>query len=165
MMILAFAAVLLGAAALMEWVAWATHKYVMHGFLWSLHRDHHIKDPGFFEKNDAFFLIFALPGSGCIIGGTTQGIWYLTAIGFGITLYGIIYFLVHEVFIHRRFNWFKNTNNAYFRAVLKAHKMHHKHLSRHEGENFGLLLFPLRYLREELGRKNRQKQKLKTGAA
>ena len=29
----------------MEFVAWFSHKYIMHGFLWSLHKDHHIKDP------------------------------------------------------------------------------------------------------------------------
>ena len=47
----------------MELVAWFTHKYVMHGFLWKLHKDHHDhsnKTP--FEKNDYFFLIFAIPG-------------------------------------------------------------------------------------------------------
>ena len=26
---------------LMEGVAWAAHKYIMHGFLWHLHEDHH----------------------------------------------------------------------------------------------------------------------------
>ena len=47
----------------MEFMAWFTHKYVMHGFLWNLHRDHHHRDNvGFFEKNDYFFLIFAIPG-------------------------------------------------------------------------------------------------------
>ncbi len=46
----------------MEFVAWFTHKYIMHGFLWVLHEDHHKKDhSSFFEKNDAFFLIFAGP--------------------------------------------------------------------------------------------------------
>ena len=29
----------------MEFVAWATHKYVMHGFLWYLHEDHHVPSP------------------------------------------------------------------------------------------------------------------------
>ncbi len=46
---------------MMEAVTWLTHKFVMHGFLWYLHEDHHQKQPGFFEKNDAFFVIFAIP--------------------------------------------------------------------------------------------------------
>ena len=44
----------------MEGVAWAAHKYLMHGAMWYFHRDHHQHEPGFFEKNDAFFLIFAI---------------------------------------------------------------------------------------------------------
>ncbi|MGI8581092.1 MAG: hypothetical protein ACR2KX_02800 [Chitinophagaceae bacterium] len=47
----------------MEVVAWITHKFVMHGLLWRWHKDHHKKEAsGFFEHNDFFFLIFALPG-------------------------------------------------------------------------------------------------------
>ena len=30
--------------SMMEFMAWFTHKYVMHGFLWKLHADHHKKD-------------------------------------------------------------------------------------------------------------------------
>jgi beta-carotene 3-hydroxylase len=54
--------VTLAAFVAMEAVAWFTHKYIMHGLLWKLHKDHHKKDSyGFFERNDFFFLIFALP--------------------------------------------------------------------------------------------------------
>ena len=28
----------------MEFVAWFAHKYIMHGFLWFLHKDHHQVD-------------------------------------------------------------------------------------------------------------------------
>ena len=54
----------------MEGVAWITHKYIMHGLLWSLHKDHHRREyEGFFEKNDFFFLFFAVPGIICLIAG------------------------------------------------------------------------------------------------
>jgi len=56
----------------MEGITWLTHKYVMHGFLWYLHEDHHKSGKHFFEKNDAFFFIFAIPGWLCIMLGTTQ---------------------------------------------------------------------------------------------
>jgi len=36
--------IVLGAFLFMEFVAWFTHKYVMHGFLWVLHKDHHHRD-------------------------------------------------------------------------------------------------------------------------
>ena len=40
----------------MEVITWCTHKFVMHGFLWYLHKDHHQpKYQNVFEKNDVFF--------------------------------------------------------------------------------------------------------------
>lgn len=142
----------------MEWVAWATHKYVMHGFLWSLHRDHHVKKPGFFEKNDAFFLIFAIPSWLCIMLGMMYHSAASVSIGVGIALYGLAYFTVHEVFIHRRFNWFKNTNNLYLAAVLRAHKMHHKHLGKNPGESFGMLIIHPKYIRQEIAARQKKKK-------
>lgn len=133
----------------MEFVAWAAHKYVMHGFLWSVHRDHHVKTPGFFEKNDLFFLIFAIPSwLGIMLGMIYHQDWAVS-VGFGIAAYGLAYFAVHEVYIHRRFSWWKKTDNFYFRAVLRAHKMHHKHLGKEDGESFGMLLIHPRYWKAE----------------
>ena len=136
----------------MEGVAWCTHKYVMHGLLWNLHEDHHKKNPSsFFEKNDYFFLIFALPGMSALgIGTFYAPLHGLMFIGIGITLYGFAYFLIHDIFIHQRFKWLRNSNNAYFRAIRKAHKMHHKHLEKEDGEGFGMLWVPLKYYKEAL---------------
>ena len=61
MQVVQYLAVLLVTFFVMEGITWCTHKYVMHGFLWYLHKDHHQVEPGFFEKNDAFFVIFAVP--------------------------------------------------------------------------------------------------------
>jgi len=92
----------------MEGVAWLAHKYLMHGAMWYFHEDHHSNGPGFFEKNDAFFLIFAIPSAYCFISGSLAGDFRFW-IGAGIALYGLAYFLVHDVFIHQRFSWFKRT--------------------------------------------------------
>src|SRR5450755_4116266 len=100
----------------MEAITWLTHKYIMHGFLWYLHEDHHQPKLGFFEKNDAFFIIFAIPSFLCILIGTTGKIYWLQAIGFGIMAYGFAYFLVHDVIIHQRFKWFSRSGNSYVRA-------------------------------------------------
>ena len=138
----------------MEGVAWFTHKYVMHGLLWNLHEDHHQPVQGHrFEKNDSFFVIFAVPAMLSFGFGVSFSISALTAIGAGITLYGFCYFLVHDVFIHQRFKWLKRSNNLYLRAIRKAHKIHHKHLDRHDGECFGMLWVPWKYFRAELKRK------------
>jgi beta-carotene 3-hydroxylase len=129
----------------MEGVTWLTHRFIMHGFLWYLHRDHHQKGKGFFEKNDTFFLIFAIPSWLCIMLGLQNSNYMTAAIGFGIAAYGLAYFLVHEVIIHQRFKWFTRSNSLYVLAIRRAHKMHHKHIDKEEGESFGMLLVAKKY--------------------
>ncbi len=145
MSILFYILLLLGTFLAMEGVTWLTHRFVMHGFLWYLHKDHHQVQPGFFEKNDAFFIIFAIPSIFLIFKGTYDHIWWMQAIGFGIMAYGFAYFLVHDVIIHQRFKWFTRSNNTYVRAIRWAHKMHHKHLGKQEGESFGMLWVAKKY--------------------
>ncbi len=132
----------------MEFMAWFTHKYVMHGFLWTLHRDHHQPAKGWFERNDAFFIFYAVISTSMFYLWAEGMFSYGLAIGLGILFYGMAYFAVHDVFIHQRFNWFKRSDNIYFRAIRKAHKVHHKHLGKEEGECFGMLLVPLKYFKE-----------------
>lgn len=130
---------------IMEGITWLTHRFIMHGFLWYLHEDHHKKGPGFFEKNDTFFLIFAIPCWLCIMLGMQFRVYWLSAIGSGIALYGLAYFIVHEVIIHQRFKFFSRSNNTYIRSIRWAHKMHHKHLGKQEGESFGMLFVAKKY--------------------
>ncbi len=130
---------------IMEGITWLTHRYVMHGFLWHLHEDHHQKGPGFFEKNDAFFVIFAIPSWLCIMLGSMNQLYWVVSIGAGIAMYGFAYFLVHEIIIHQRFKLFTRTNNRYIKAIRWAHKMHHKHLDKQEGESFGMLIVAKKY--------------------
>ena len=142
--------IVLSAFLAMEGVAWLTHKFVMHGFLWKLHKDHHKKETsGFFEHNDFFFLIFALPGIVGLFLGMQYHYNFLFWIGLGITLYGFTYFFVHDIFIHQRFKLFRNADNKYFKAIRRAHKMHHKHLGKDEGECFGMLWVPFAYFKNK----------------
>ena len=131
----------------MEFVAWATHKYVMHGFLWNLHKDHHVVDKNkVLQKNDYFFLIFAIPSIILIYFGLANlSIGFF--IGLGILFYGIAYFVVHEIIIHRRLPPPKKTKSRYIKAIRKAHKIHHKNLGKHDGVNFGMLIVPRKYFK------------------
>ena len=52
-------AIVLASVLAMEWVAWASHKYVMHGFGWAWHRDHHEPHDNLLEKNDLFGVVGA----------------------------------------------------------------------------------------------------------
>jgi beta-carotene 3-hydroxylase len=147
MLVVYYLLVLIGTFIVMEGITWLTHRFVMHGFLWYLHEDHHRVRPGFFEKNDSFFIIFAMPSASLIMLGSNPFAtdWWMQAIGFGIMAYGLAYFIVHDVIIHQRFKWFSRSNNTYVRAIRWAHKMHHKHLSKHDGESFGMLVVHAKY--------------------
>lgn len=134
--------------AFMELIAWSLHKYVMHGFLWFVHKDHHNKTPGFFERNDLFFLIFAIPSWLFMMFGIMDGADWKMWVGIGITLYGIAYFTVHEVIIHQRFKFLKNISNSYFVGLRKAHKVHHKKMEKEDGSCFGMLVVPKKYFQE-----------------
>ena len=148
MEVLINAAVIILSFCFMECVAWVTHKYIMHGLLWILHRDHHQGHEGFFERNDWFFLIFAFPSFFLMYFGVLDGNDIKLYMGIGIAAYGSCYFLVHDVFIHQRFRFLRNSDNRYLRAVRRAHKMHHKHLGKEEGECFGMLLVPFKYFKD-----------------
>lgn len=133
---------------LMEGITWCTHKYVMHGFLWSLHKDHHDhSNKGPMERNDYFFVIFAVPNIAMIYYGSFTESVYLFNIGLGIMLYGMAYFFVHDIFIHQRIRLFRETENPYLLAIRRAHKQHHKHTGKEEGECFGFLWVPVKYFK------------------
>lgn len=131
----------------MEFVAWSVHKYIMHGFLWVLHQDHHVVDKDkLLQKNDYFFLIFAIPSMILIFIGYEYDNLCLF-IGLGIALYGFGYFIVHEIIIHQRLPFLKKSNNAYVRSIRMAHKIHHKNLGKYGGTSFGMLIVSRKYFK------------------
>ncbi len=134
---------------MMEGMAWFTHKYIMHGMLWKLHSDHHRKDhSSWWERNDLFFVFYALVSIGFFLLWRYEEIWIALPIGLGILTYGIAYFSVHDIFIHQRFKIFRNANNRFAKGLRRAHKMHHKHLGKEEGECFGMLWVPFKYFKK-----------------
>jgi beta-carotene 3-hydroxylase len=80
--------------------------------------------------------------------GSMNGMWIPVWIGFGILAYGICYFLIHDVYIHRRFKWFRDIDHPYFYAIRKAHKIHHKYRGKEDGECFGMLIVPYKFYKE-----------------
>ncbi len=133
----------------MEFMAWFTHKYVMHGFMWVFHKDHHIRDGRKIEWNDVFAVIFAIPSILLIYFGVVNPNSYLLSIGIGIMLYGAAYFMFHDVYVHQRIPVFKNFSNRYLRATVKAHKEHH---NPHAEYNYGFLIAPIKYYKEVYGK-------------
>ena len=124
----------------MEIISWILHKYLFHGPLWFIHKTHHNRTlHSTLELNDIFSLMFALISIVLIyIGWFTPSSTYL-GIGLGITLYGLIYFIVHDGLIHQRYP-FLNTKpmNTYLKQVQRAHQRHHIHPNKSPSEEFGL---------------------------
>lgn len=142
--------IVLAAILGMEFMAWFAHKYIMHGFLWNWHEDHHkphFEKDGFFEKNDLFFLVFAIPSAICYITGLATPYTWLLYVGIGISIYGLIYFLIHDVYIHQRFKWFRQLDSKYSKAILRAHGAHHARRTKEDGESFGLLIVAKKYFK------------------
>ena len=134
---------------MMEGVAWFSHKYIMHGFLWSLHKDHHVKNKkSWFERNDFFFVFYAFVSAFFVILWGEFSFFPGLAIAIGIFAYGVTYFIVHDIFIHQRFKIWKRVNNRYAKAVRRAHKIHHKHLTKEDGECFGMLFVPKKFFKQ-----------------
>ena len=146
--------VVIAVFVLMEGFTWVVHKYVMHGFMWRWHADHH--DPRHehsLEKNDYFFVVFAIPAIVLLYIGTMKGYNMTFFIGLAIALYGMAYFFVHDIFIHQRIPLLKNTSNPYLKAIRRAHKQHHKHTNKEDGECFGFLWVPIQYFKMYFNKK------------
>jgi beta-carotene 3-hydroxylase len=123
----------------MEGVAWFLHKYVMHGFGWYLHEDHHRFTGKRFQKNDLFGLFFGVISFILILTGVLSRLDVKFAVGVGIMLYGIGYFMVHDIFFHRRIRISYRPRSEYMKRVLNAHAIHHQKSTAHTGVNFGFL--------------------------
>lgn len=140
---LIYSCTLIGFFVLMEGVAWFTHKYIMHGFLWVWHKSHHTHHKHTFELNDLFGFMFAIPSVWLIVAGTNPIDWRFFA-GLGIALYGLAYFLVHDVFVHQRIKWLQKTKIPYFYAMRHTHYLHHAVHTKENAEAFGFLFVNFR---------------------
>lgn len=130
----------------MEGVAWATHKYIMHGFLWTWHRSHHTVHNHALERNDLFALVFSIPSVALIvIGFEVPAVDYLKFVGFGILAYGLFYFIFHDVIVHRRIKIKFKAKSNYLKRIINAHYVHHEKHSKEGGQAFGFLFAPKKY--------------------
>ncbi len=146
MTILIYSIVIIGAFMFMEFYAWFMHKYVMHGFLWLLHEDHHRYHESWLEKNDLFTLFFSSIAIALIYCGTIYAIPLVLSLGVGVTLYGVCYFLFHDVMFHRRIKFLKlKPGTKYLRRIINAHATHHQKFHQQQGVAFGFLFASTKY--------------------
>lgn len=136
-------AIALAAVAAMEGVAYVAHRWVMHGFLWSIHRSHHEPGRGLLEVNDWFAAMGALPAIALISAGTWLGFGSaLMWLGVGITGYGMIYFGFHDVIVHRRVPMSWVPRSRYMKRIVQAHRLHHVVETKAGTVSFGFIYAP-----------------------
>jgi beta-carotene 3-hydroxylase len=143
--------------ATMEGVAYAAHRWVMHGPGWFLHASHHRPRTGPFEANDWYAAIFAVPSILLFLWGIGLGhgsgyAW----VGGGIAAYGAIYFGFHDVIVHRRIGHRYVPRSNYMKRIVQAHRLHHVVETKAGTVSFGFLVAPRpEVLKAELARRGR----------
>lgn len=133
--------------ALMEFSGWFIHKYIMHGPLWMIHKTHHQPSKSFFELNDLFSVLFGGIAVTLLFLGS-EGLDYRFWIGTGISIYGMLYFFLHDVLVHRRLKWFDRPKSFFLKGIFKAHQAHHKTNQKDDAVSFGLFVVPRRYFKD-----------------
>ena len=140
----------------MEFAVALIHKYVMHGFGWGWHRSHHEpRRQAGWEKNDLYAIVFAAATIGLFaLGDMDAPLWW---IALGLTLYGMVYGLLHDVLIHKRVPHRWRPSSPYLQRLTTAHYLHHATKTREGGVSFGFLYAPpVERLREQLRRNKPQ---------
>jgi beta-carotene 3-hydroxylase len=111
----------------MEPAVAALHRRAMHGWAWGWHRSHHRRRrPARFEANDLFPVVFAVATIAVMAAGSAvEGLSSLLWIGAGVTAYGALYLVVHDLYIHERLGRLPGAGSRYIRWVAGAHAVHH----------------------------------------
>ena len=151
----------LAAFGFMGFFAWSNHKYLMHGAWCKWHKEHHKRDSKkakmakvtlntiakHFEMNDRFLIMYPTPTIIIMIVGFLLNIPLLIAIGSGVTAYGLTYFIIHNMIIHKRppLPCLHKMDDRHIRAIARAHLVHHLPQSKTDFSNYGLLIFPTRF--------------------
>ena len=133
----------LATVGLMEGFAYVMHRWVMHGPGWFLHKSHHRPRSGWFELNDLYAAIFAVPSILLLLGGVHLG-WGNWAVwtGAGIAAYGAIYFGFHDIIVHQRIAHRHVPRSAYMKRIVQAHRLHHVVETRRGAVSFGFIYAP-----------------------
>lgn len=129
-----------------ETASYFLHRYVFHGVLWKIHRTHHLPRRGALEWNDLFSFGFAAAAVGLMT--SRPGPDFIFGVGAGISIYGTLYFVLHDLYTHGRGLRFESGNRL-LNLVRRAHRRHHQTATQPGQEPFGLLVFDYRRFREE----------------
>jgi beta-carotene 3-hydroxylase len=145
--------VALAVFVLMDLWAMLLHGRVWHTLLWPIHRSHHRRRRGLFERNDALSALHVPIAMAAIVHGCQAAPELATdlifAAGVGMSLFGVAYFVVHDGLVHGRLPVQGLARIPYLARVRAAHAVHHG--KARGGPPYGLFFGPW-----ELGRARRR---------
>lgn len=151
--------IVIGTFLLWEFIAWFSHKYIMHGFLWSWHKSHHTVHDDSLERNDLFALVFSTPCIGLLYYATLVNYnAYLISVGIGIFCYGAFYLIFHDIIVHQRIKWRPDKKSKYLRRIINAHYIHHSKHTKEGCEAFGFLIAPKKYEPKQFTHKSKRQE-------
>jgi beta-carotene 3-hydroxylase len=134
----------------MEFAVTLFHKHVMHGIGWGWHKSHHEpRKQARWEKNDLYAVVFSIATVLLfVLGGMHAPLWW---VALGISVYGLLYGILHDVLVHRRLPLAWQPKNRYIQHLKRAHHLHHAVKTRDGGVSYGFLYAPpLDVLRSQL---------------
>jgi beta-carotene 3-hydroxylase len=135
--------IVLATVACMEGIAHSVHRWIMHGPLgWGWHKSHHEHDhEGAFEKNDLYAVVFSVLSVGLFALGSRlwPALWWIAV---GMSVYGLIYFIVHDGLVHQRWPFRVVPRRGYLRRLYQAHRLHHAVEGREDCVSFGFVYAP-----------------------
>jgi beta-carotene 3-hydroxylase len=135
----------------MEALAWAVHRYIMHGWGWGWHRSHHEPRKGWFETNDLYAVVFSALTLVLLWLSSQNGYHPIYFVGVGTSLYGAAYFILHDVLVHGRVPLRWTPKRGYLKRLVQAHRLHHATRGREGAVSFGFLYAPpVRSLKAQL---------------
>ncbi|MDX0769979.1 sterol desaturase family protein [Sinorhizobium medicae] len=131
------AALVIGTVVFMEWFAAWSHKHIMHGWGWRWHKSHHEPHDHALEKNDLYAVIFAVISVAMFYIGNWY--WPLWWIAVGVSVYGALYFFMHDGLVHQRWPFRYIPRKGYLKRVYQAHRLHHAVEGRDGCVSFGFV--------------------------
>ena len=126
-----------GTVAFMEWFAAWSHEHIMHGWGWGWHKSHHEPHDETLEENDLYAVVFAVFAVGLfVVGAYAWPVWWIAV---GISIYGVLYFFMHDGLVHQRWPFKYIPRTGYLKRVYQAHRLHHAVEGRDGCVSFGFV--------------------------
>ncbi len=115
-----------GMAVAMEPISAGVHRWFGHGWGWVFHRSHHEDELVGFEANDIIPAVSAgLTMLAFWVGVSVDGAAAAVPLAAGATIYGLVYFVIHDLYIHRRLPLLPH-HVSWLEPFKQAHLDHHR---------------------------------------